>query len=227
MRLAEQSQHALRQWIADNDVRVIDAMLAKIDDHRFLEWVAARSYQHANGFVKIVLAEAGARLRLHRWSAPTASVAGDGRSGTGPGNVHSHRWCFASSVVLGSLVNETFVPGGQPSGREHSEGFEAYTYRPGGSVEEITHQGPRTVSVASTAVLAAGSHFSLHHFTLHRAWAEVFPTYTLIVQGRPVSADTQVLAPPGKLARREDAAALTAYDVRAELSRFEALVAGA
>lgn len=56
--------------------------------------VAAVSYWHANGFAKLVLHRgANCRVRLHVWPAGT-----DPRGEWDP---HSHRWDFASTVLVG------------------------------------------------------------------------------------------------------------------------------
>ncbi len=62
--------------------------------------IAARSYHHGNGFLKVVLAaENGWKLRLHVWFPNTPCEE----------NIHDHRWGFASTVLCGQLVSETFV----------------------------------------------------------------------------------------------------------------------
>lgn len=65
-----------------------------------LEQVAARSYHHGNGFLKVVLAtQHGWKLRLHVWFPNTPCEE----------NIHDHRWSFASTVLCGHLLSETFV----------------------------------------------------------------------------------------------------------------------
>lgn len=65
-----------------------------------LAQVAARSYHHGNGFLKVVLAaENGWKLRLHVWFPNTPCEE----------NIHDHRWSFASTVLCGHLLSETFV----------------------------------------------------------------------------------------------------------------------
>lgn len=62
--------------------------------------VANRSYHHGNGFLKVVLAaHDGWKLRLHIWfpGAPCEE------------NIHDHRWSFASTILCGELLSETFV----------------------------------------------------------------------------------------------------------------------
>ncbi len=66
--------------------------------------VAARSYHHGNGFLKVVLAaENGWKLRLHVWFPNTPCEE----------NIHDHRWSFASTVLCGHLLSETFTDDAQ------------------------------------------------------------------------------------------------------------------
>ena len=61
--------------------------------------IAARSYWHGNGFLKVVLLDHGYKLRLHIWFAGTACEE----------NIHSHRWGFASHVLTGTLKSELWA----------------------------------------------------------------------------------------------------------------------
>lgn len=64
-----------------------------------LSQIAARSYWHGNGFLKVVLLDQGYKLRLHIWFAGTSCEE----------NIHSHRWGFASHVLTGSLKSELWA----------------------------------------------------------------------------------------------------------------------
>lgn len=64
-----------------------------------LEQIAARSYWHGNGFLKVVLLDKGYKLRLHIWFAGTSCEE----------NIHSHRWGFASHVLTGALKSELWA----------------------------------------------------------------------------------------------------------------------
>lgn len=64
-----------------------------------LNQIAARSYWHGNGFLKVVLLDQGYKLRLHIWFAGTSCEE----------NIHSHRWGFASHVLTGSLKSELWA----------------------------------------------------------------------------------------------------------------------
>ena len=76
---------------------------ALLTDERALSHSAGQSYEHFNGFDKIVLLssqEPGFKLRLHVWW---------------PGmprnleNVHNHRWNFASAILRGSYKTQIYT----------------------------------------------------------------------------------------------------------------------
>lgn len=76
---------------------IINEVLA---NPQLLAQIAARSYHHGNGFLKVVLAsQHGWKLRLHIWFPNTPCEE----------NIHDHRWGFASTVLCGQLLSETFV----------------------------------------------------------------------------------------------------------------------
>ena len=70
-----------------------------IQSPELLAKIAARSYWHGNGFLKVVLLDQGYKLRLHIWFAGTSCEE----------NIHSHRWGFASHVLTGSLKSELWT----------------------------------------------------------------------------------------------------------------------
>jgi len=70
-----------------------------IQEPELLATIAARSYWHGNGFLKIVLLDAGYKLRLHIWFTGTSCEE----------NIHSHRWGFASHILTGTLKSELWT----------------------------------------------------------------------------------------------------------------------
>lgn len=70
-----------------------------IQSPEFLAEIAARSYWHGNGFLKVVLLDQDYKLRLHIWFAGTSCEE----------NIHSHRWGFASHVLTGALNSELWA----------------------------------------------------------------------------------------------------------------------
>ncbi|WP_328450928.1 hypothetical protein [Amycolatopsis sp. NBC_00438] len=89
-------------------------LTALLEDDAKVAEIAGRSYWHPNGFAKLVLhtaAEPEFRIRLHVW--PESDVVSPGES-----NPHSHRWEFASHILVGTgmhMVEFTEVTeGGKP-----------------------------------------------------------------------------------------------------------------
>ena len=65
-----------------------------------LRRVAALSYRHGNGFLKLQLAShRHSKLRLHVWMPGQLAEE----------NIHDHRWAFASYVLTGTLHSDYFV----------------------------------------------------------------------------------------------------------------------
>src|SRR5438270_8647928 len=103
-----------------------------LEDPSALSEVAARSYVHDNGFVKIVLASGngtGGAVRLHVWT--------DGESGQN--NIHNHCWPFTSLVLSGELEFEEYElaeSGGIP--------VLHYAYLPAGGLNyDLRRVGPK------------------------------------------------------------------------------------
>lgn len=89
---------ALDQMLDDRST-LID-WLRSVSDHKWLPRVVAASYWHPNGFAKLVLHEApGFTIRLHVWPS--------GEDRLGEGDPHSHRWDFASAVLVGDGLRIT------------------------------------------------------------------------------------------------------------------------
>ena len=70
-----------------------------VDSPKLLDKIAARSYYHGNGFLKVVLLDRGYKLRLHIWFKGSACEE----------NIHSHRWAFASHILTGALKSELWM----------------------------------------------------------------------------------------------------------------------
>jgi hypothetical protein len=160
------------------------ALLEMLDDATALTRVAARSYRHANGFVKVVLHESEAlKLRLH--------IA----EGTAEENVHDHRWDFASTVLSGRLEHDIFTDVPANCG-EH---FHEWQYLRTESSAESRYLGDAWVSQSLWQTVAAGQSYALRGVHLHRIrWAEP-GTSTLVATFRSVRASTRLLSPTASL----------------------------
>ena len=97
-----EASQALADWMTYSFCpQTIFAIINQVlSNSELLAQIAARSYHHGNGFLKVVLAaQDGWKLRLHVWFANTPCEE----------NIHDHRWGFASTVLCGQLLSETFV----------------------------------------------------------------------------------------------------------------------
>lgn len=94
----EDANTALSHWLASHfsHYQLIELLQSILADQESLEQISARSYQHGNGFLKVVLLDRGYKLRLHIW------FAGQGCEE----NIHDHRWSFSSLILAGTLKSE-------------------------------------------------------------------------------------------------------------------------
>lgn len=102
----EPDLHTLQNVIEDlrRDPQILRSFLqALLSDDEALGAVAKRSSVHANGFAKIVL-HPGLKwsVRLHVWHHHNGRWVPDSMP-------HGHRWEFASWIVVGALLETTFV----------------------------------------------------------------------------------------------------------------------
>ena len=97
---------------------LLDALGLLVDDPRVLaDWlrslredpdatreIARRSYRHPNGFAKLVLHNAQPQfcVRMYVCMYVCMYVWGPGSGRRGETNPHSHRWDFASTVLVGA-----------------------------------------------------------------------------------------------------------------------------
>ena len=76
------------------------------EDKTLMTEITQRSYWHPNGFAKLVLHESDEKeqdqflIRLHVWPATQGDHLGES-------NPHSHRWDFASTILLGEGMSTT------------------------------------------------------------------------------------------------------------------------
>lgn len=149
--------------------------------------VAARSYVHDNGFVKIVL-ESGedgdGALRLHIWPS----------EGEDDGNIHNHCWDFTSVVLTGTLEYEEFV--NDDAGALLAEHF---AYAPANDFNyELRSRGTQRLRCTRSGVRDAGDAYEMSGETLHRTRGRHgTTTVTLLAQGphRREYADVYVTRP--------------------------------
>lgn len=185
----------------------LDDLASWLDELRHEEaavrTVAERSYWHPNGFAKLVLhTDVDHRIRLHVWPA------GEGR--LGESNPHSHRWPFASTVVVGGGLHIVEYAEAE-TGRRHDR------YRYGADPAD------------RAALVADGTARLARLRQLHNRLGGVYPceidvvhtvvpigaalTATLVVQGPRRTRDTVVYRPSG-LGDDQPNGVLTESDLR-------------
>jgi hypothetical protein len=129
-------------------------------DESALTDIAARSYYHANSFLKVVLMAGDKnpwKLRLHMWH-PQPNVAG-----TITEDIHSHRWDFTTALVVGEYLAQEFRVG---SGTDYHH----FKYRPigKGKTFSLEAQGTEQLTRVFEAILPAGTVYHINHEVLHR-----------------------------------------------------------
>jgi hypothetical protein len=163
--------------------RLVQAVL---DDGQLLRRAAHASYEHANGFDKLVLASSpeGHSIKLDVWWAHLPRGLED---------IHNHRYNFSSHLLAGELAMEhwEFRDGGTPMDYLHIEAA-------GGRTDRLEHRGRRPVERLFDVRATAGTTYSLHHAQLHRVVAApARPTATLVFQDRTARRSSEILRPVG------------------------------
>jgi hypothetical protein len=168
--------------------RTIDLLLAS---ERDAAAAASASYEHPNGFDKLVLASlpSGHKVVLHAWPA---APAGRGRKDA---NLHNHRWHFATRVLAGSYRYTEYEDA--PPDASSAPVFHEHRYTTDGTDggHQLTAQGPRRLAIARSLRLCRGDVYLLHSSVIHSiALDDEGPTVTLFVQGPAVRESTKVFS---------------------------------
>lgn len=185
-----------------------------LTDDAFAAAVAARSYRHGNGFLKIVLLDSGFRLRLHLWfpGAPCEE------------NIHDHRWSLASAILAGELRSELWA---EAAGDEVIDlETQAYTYHAaqGARPARKLPRGRAALRLLGRTRHAAGDGYALPASTLHRICSHGDRLVaTLMCAGPALAGHTRLFA--GREGLRPDVAArrLDVAQLRAAIARFAGL----
>lgn len=155
-------------------------------DHNQLALMAARSYEHANGFDKLVLeVGSGWKMRFHYWPTPEASLDGV--------NIHNHRWDFASSILLGTLQAHYYEVTEDVGGA-----LDAFSYESpdGSNAYRFTLRGRAGATLVETTQLPVGITYALDHQRSHRVSVIDSPAASLVLQGPVRKNATRVLRKP-------------------------------
>lgn len=159
----------------------IDALLG---DSTAIDVIAARSYEHPNGFRKIVLGadKDGSKLRLHVWPSNFLGTES---------NVHNHRWSFSTLVLVGGMTSTWHnLTVSKTEGQE----FHRFRYRPGspGGEYELVDDGLAYAKSVSTRSLTPGESYWIRAEQLHSVLVQP-GTMTLVDQDAPTREYTDVL----------------------------------
>ena len=153
-------QHLIQDPTSRADPAALDVMLRSLlaDDAKLAE-IANQSYQHGNGFQKIILGGTDhGRLRLHVW----------GPEGYPDECIHDHRFDLESTVILGQLNHRLFTPTSTPGIGQTFDAF-AYHSKAGETHSSFQHVGKQTLAETGALTVRAGESYTLPYDTLHLA----------------------------------------------------------
>lgn len=130
-----------------------------LSDKERLVDIAARSYYHANSFLKLVLMAGDKnawKLRLHIWH-PQPDVSEPVTE-----DIHSHRWDFTTALLAGEYCAREFRVG---PGDEYFH----FKYLPvgAGKTFSLEEQGKEQLCNVFEANLPAGTIYHINHEVLH------------------------------------------------------------
>lgn len=143
------------------------------------------AYRHPNGFTKVrltALSDHGWAIRLHVWAEQSAD-----------NNIHSHRWNFASKILAGDLIEETYEITAESG--DYAKYYCAPSVKGRYSLEFQHNCGVRRVR---RDVYRQGASYIRDAKALHVASTD--PTsraVTLFVQGSEQASFTTVIRRPG------------------------------
>jgi hypothetical protein len=156
-------------------------------DRNRLMACAARSYHHANNFLRLVLlagSDPSWKLRLHLWWPDEQHRARRDE------HIHNHRWDFATTLLEGSYRAQEFLPEGAMDMYRYM-----YFSAEGGRTFRLVPNGRGTVRQVQDTLFLQGSSYTISHRVMHRVISESDDlTATLFLQGPPCQGWTTVYA---------------------------------
>lgn len=146
----------LSDWLASHfsTAQMMQLLQCILADQDSVAQIAARSYQHGNGFLKVVLLDRGYKLRLHIWFAGQACEE----------NIHDHRWSFSSLILAGELKSEIWQDD------QSGQAFHEYEYH-AATVQQAPYKrdlGLQNLSLDHVQVNTVGEHYVMPKGKLHR-----------------------------------------------------------
>lgn len=181
---------------------------------QLLKQIAARSYWHPNGFLKLILARSstGSTLRIHIWrqqkqQSPPAGLDTD---------IHSHRWPFVSFVIAGALDIHEFTETDK-AGDEYSK----YICAPNEAGQyKLKQLGLARLSRCKNQTVGVGKYYSIDTNILHQVFNRSDETITIVIQGLPARDESLVFRKPDcQSDGQHDERPLTT-DIQIELQRL-------
>ena len=155
--------------------------LLACDDHA--KTLAQVSYDHANSFTKLVIAESKCgefRARLHFWPPDEFREQ----------NIHNHRFAFWSHVIRGTLTNHVWTT----SSAKTNGMFFKYIYKPRLRREHYEMERQRSCGVKSHRSFdkRSGDTYYFDNITLHSISCSDSPITLLIEDRRHIRGDADV-----------------------------------
>lgn len=146
----------LSDWLASNfsTHQMIELLQCILADQHSLAQISARSYQHGNGFLKVVLLDHGYKLRLHIWFAGQTCEE----------NIHDHRWSFSSLILAGALTSEMWKDD------QSYQQFQEYEYH-AATPQRAPYKldlGLKHLSLDNVQINTVGDHYVMPKGKLHR-----------------------------------------------------------
>ncbi|MBN6050726.1 hypothetical protein JYK22_02175, partial [Nonomuraea sp. RK-328] len=210
----QESESLVRRLAEPEELRYLIGQ--SISDDATLADMAARSYYHANSFLKVVLMVGDKnpwKLRLHVWDSQP-DVAG-----TTTEDIHSHRWDFTTALVLGEYFAREFRIG-------PGEEYYHFKYLPVGEGQtfSLEAQGKKQLCSVFEAILPAGTVYHINHEVLHCISRSAGKAAASLVLQRPAVEDfTNVYrtSPVGERNKKKIHVQRPSADqLRVELTRF-------
>ena len=145
-----------------------------LEDNLLQEIIAKRSYNHSNGFYKVMLYSSdNFKLRLHIW-CPSDTV-------TVIENIHHHRWRFVSKIITGQYTCFDYEIS------QDGELMNSYYYYPrdGQDTYKLKKAGQDRIKLTQTRILTSNDVLVSKPKELHRVISnrKLFTT-SLLIQGK-------------------------------------------
>jgi hypothetical protein len=179
--------------------------------------LATSSYDHPNGFEKLVLHEApsGQKVALHVWWPATKGTTEDS-------NLHDHRWHFATAVLVGGYRFVEYVERSTP----HHDAELVYKHSYESPAQDGRYRlellGQCRVARSSQRKLGRGDVYVLRCDVIHRiSPSPTEPTITLFVQGAPVQQRTRIYSPTARAIGDADAPGVERLQVDGYTQRLQ------